>query len=85
MFAVASFAGQGLLRRHYRPLIERSPKHRWMLWTWLVLYVFVGIQMAWIFRPFVGAPDAPIQFFRPENWGNAYVVVAQLIYNAVAH
>ncbi len=85
MFAVASFAAQGLLRRHYRPLIERNPKHRWMLWTWLVLYVFIAIQMAWIFRPFVGAPGSPIQFFRPESWGNAYVVVAELIYNAVVH
>ena len=55
MFAVASFAAQGLLRRRYRRLVERDPKHRWMLWTWLVIYVFVGIQMAWVFRPFVGA------------------------------
>jgi hypothetical protein len=83
VFAIASFAGQWLLRSYYRPLIERNAKHRWMLWMWLVIYVFVGIQMAWILRPFVGAPNAPIQFFRHETWENAYVIVARLIYDAL--
>lgn len=83
MFAVASFAGQWLLREYYRPLIARNPRHRWMFWTWLGIYVFVGIQMAWIMRPFVGAPGSPVQFFREESWGNAYTVVAQLIYDAL--
>jgi hypothetical protein len=83
MFAVASFAGQGLLHAYYRPLLRRSRKHRWMLWTWLATYVFVGIQMGWILRPFVGAPGVPVQFFRAEGWGNAYVVVARLIYDAL--
>ena len=27
-----------------------------MLRTWLVIYVFVGIQMGWVLRPFVGSP-----------------------------
>jgi hypothetical protein len=85
MFAVASFAGQGLLRGYYRPLIARNAKHRRMLWLWLVIYVFVGIQMAWIMRPFVGAPGAPVELFRQESWGNAYEVVARLIYDAVVH
>ena len=56
-----------------------------MLGTWLVIYIFVGIQMAWILRPFVGDPGVPIEFFRRESWGNAYLVVARLIYEAVAH
>lgn len=81
MFAVASIAGQWLLRAYYRPLIRRNPRHRLMVWTWLVIYVFVAIQMAWLFRPFVGAAGAPVQFFRSENWGNAYEVVGQLIYD----
>lgn len=84
MFAVASFAAQGLLRGYYRPLIERNRNHRWMLWTWIVIYAFVGIQMGWILRPFVGAPGVPVQFFREGAWGNAYVVVAKLIYGMVA-
>ena len=79
MFAVASFGAQGILRGYYRPLIRRNRRHRWMLWTWLVIYAFVGVQMAWTLRPFVGVPDMDVQFFRREAWGNAYVVIAELI------
>ncbi len=84
VFALASFAGQHLLRGYYRPLISRHPLHRRMLWTWLGLYVFVGIQMAWTLRPFVGALGAPVQFFRTgSEWENAYVVVVRLLWDAV--
>jgi hypothetical protein len=68
-----------LLRRSYRPLIARYPAHRWLLVVWLFLYVFVGIQMAWVLRPFVGAPDMPVQFFREEAWGEAYVELVRII------
>jgi hypothetical protein len=84
MFAAASFTGQWLLRQYYEPLIRRNRRHRWMLWAWLATYVFVAIQLAWVLRPFVGAPNSPVQFIRPESWSNAYVVVAQLIYDALA-
>ena len=85
MFAVASFSGQRLLWAYYRPLVHGNVKHRQMLWTWLAIYIFVGIQMAWVLRPFVGAPGVPAQFFRTQSWGNAYEVVARLIYEAMAH
>ncbi len=84
MFAVASFAAQGLLRAAYRPLIRHNPKHRGMLWTWLVIYMFVGIQMGWMLRPFVGSAGIEVQFFREGAWGNAYIVVARLIFRAIA-
>lgn len=83
MFATACCAGQWLLRDHYRLLIESDPRHRWMFWLWLLLYIFVAIQMAWVLRPFVGDPSAPVEFFRREKWGNAYLVVARLIYEAM--
>src|SRR5688572_11763347 len=51
MFGVASLGAQVLLRRWYRPLIARNPRHRVLLRAWLVVYAFVGIQMAWILRP----------------------------------
>ncbi len=83
MFAAASFAGQAVLRGYYRPLIRRNSKHRWAFWAWMVLYVFIGIQMGWVLRPFVGSPGAPVQFFRAEAWGNAYEVVARLIWKVL--
>jgi hypothetical protein len=79
MFAVAWVTAQVVVRRYYAPLIRRSPTHRTMLYAWFLAYVFVGIQMAWVLRPFVGAPGVPVTFFRQEAWGNAYVVVGGLI------
>jgi hypothetical protein len=83
LFGVASVAGQLVLRRLYRPLVERNRVHRVMLGAWLVLYSFVGIQMAWVLRPFVGAPDRPTQFFREGAWGNAYVELFGILRKAV--
>jgi hypothetical protein len=36
-----------------------------LLQIWIVIYALVGLQMAWILRPFVGKPDAPLALFRP--------------------
>jgi len=83
MFAVASFGAQGLLRRAYRPLIAKDPRHRWLLRMWIVLYAFVGIQMGWILRPFIGDPGQPVRFFRRGQWENAYVIVARMIRDAL--
>jgi hypothetical protein len=83
MFAIASISAQFILRFHYGPLLRRNPNHRWMLRAWLVVYAFVGIQMGWVLRPFIGDPASPVQFFRPEAWGNAYVVVTKLLWHVV--
>jgi len=80
MFTLAAIAGQIVMFRYYRVLIRRHRYHRMMLFAWLVLYAFVGIQMGWTLRPFVGAPGAPTTFFRAEPFSNAYVVVARLIF-----
>jgi hypothetical protein len=84
MFAVASITAQRTLRRRYAPLIHRQPRHRWMLRFWMVLYVFVGIQLAWTLRPFVGDPSTPPTFLRRETLSNAYVIVADIVWQAIA-
>jgi hypothetical protein len=83
MFAIASFTAQWLVRGYYRHLIERNWRHRLMLWTWLFVYAGVAIQLAWVMRPFVGAPGRPVEFFRENAWDNAYVFVIQLVWRAV--
>jgi hypothetical protein len=80
MFAIASFGGQIVLRRGYAVLIARNPRHQLMLRVWLGVYVFVGIQMAWVLRPFIGDPANPTRFFREDAWSNAYVLIARLIW-----
>jgi hypothetical protein len=75
MFGAASLAGQRLLKRFYAPLIARDGRHRRMVRVWIILYAFVGIQMGWVLRPFIGDPEKPTVFFREGAWGNAYIEV----------
>ena len=84
MFAIASIAAQLLLRRFYAPLIARNPRHRLLVRAWLIVYAFVGIQMGWVLRPFVGDPLSPTRFFREHMWGNAYEVVVRMVWNLIA-
>lgn len=81
LFGIATAGGQVLLRRYYRELLERDARHRILLRFWGILYAFVGIQMGWILRPFVGDPYKPVAFFREDTWGNAYVILSQLLKN----
>ena len=83
MFAAASVAAQWVLRRRYARLIARNRRHRVMLWGWLGVYAFVGIQMGWVLRPFIGQPGVPVTFFRDGVWGNAYVVIAETVWRAL--
>jgi hypothetical protein len=50
-----------------------------ILWMWIFVYGFVGTQMAWTLRPFLGAPEAPFQVFRHLE-SNFYVNVAESIW-----
>jgi hypothetical protein len=47
---------------------------RTVVWLWILLYAFVGSQMAWTLRPFVGAPGLPFELFR-QLGGNFYANV----------
>ncbi len=79
MFLVASISAQALLRRSYAPLIRRDGRHRVMLYAWLAVYGFVGVQMGWMLRPFIGKPELPPVFFRGTELGNAYVRLFEVI------
>ena len=76
LFAAATFAGQQVLARHYRPLVARNALHRRALRAWLVLYAFAGVQAAWVMRPFRGTEGFGVEFLRAEAFEqNAYVVL----------
>lgn len=42
-----------------------------VVWLWILIYAFVGSQMAWTLRPFIGAPAMPFEPFR-QLGGNFY-------------
>ncbi len=79
IFGLASVAAQLLLRRYYRELIARNPVHRILLILWLVIFAFVGIQMGWMLRPFIGNPDEATTFVRHNALTNAYLHLWEII------
>ena len=83
MFGLASLSAQLVLRRLYRPLIVRNRRHRQLLVCWFIAYAFVGIQLGWTLRPFIGAPGMPVVFFRESMVSNAYVFMAKLIWSGL--
>jgi len=80
MFVYAGATGltylQNALRETARRLGRPSPGGVFIIW--LALYMFVGTQLAWVLRPFVGSPGEPFQLFRPRS-GNFYESVLQSI------
>jgi hypothetical protein len=83
MFGIASIAAQSQLRRRYRALEEANPRHTTLRRVWVVLYAFVGIQMGWFLRPFIGDPTLPPTFLRTGVWANAYVVILKTLWYAL--
>lgn len=79
MFATASVSAQLVLKQFYRPLIEKNLMHLRLLKVWITIYGFIGIQMGWTLRPFIGHPNSPTQFFREEAWGNAYLQLYRIV------
>jgi hypothetical protein len=53
------------------PEQEGAGTRRWVLILWMFVYAFVGSQMAWTIRPFIGAPGTPFELFR-QLGGNFY-------------
>ncbi len=49
-------------------------RRRRMLLFWMLVYAFVGTQMAWALRPFVGSPTASFELIR-ESQGTFYTGV----------
>jgi hypothetical protein len=43
---------------------EERPASMLLLYIWILLFGFVGTQLAWTLRPFFGSPGAPFELFR---------------------
>lgn len=68
---VAVIAGAGFAaNRRLLGLIAARTRRRFDAWRvltgWLAGNLLLGSQLAWILRPFIGSPNLPVQFFRPD-------------------
>jgi len=74
-FAIAGIVGMVFLSRGMRLAASNQQEGTKMrgliLYLWIILYAFVGSQMAWTLRPFVGYPGARFELIR-ELGGNFY-------------
>lgn len=60
------------------PLAAQRPASMTLVRIWILLFGFVGTQLAWTLRPFFGDPDAPFALFR-EISGTFYSDVLRTI------
>jgi hypothetical protein len=67
VLGIAGAAGLKFLTQTAAMKSWRGAQHLWM-----ALFAFVGLQLAWLLRPFFGAPDYPLEVLRSEP-GNAFV------------
>ncbi|MGC4102087.1 hypothetical protein [Ferruginibacter sp.] len=42
---------------------------------WLFILAFVGIQLSWNLRPFIGTKDMPFEIFRESTHSNIYTTL----------
>ncbi len=75
-FAIAGIIGMIFLSRGMRVLSTSDEENGGrmrsvVVYLWIFLYAFVGSQMAWTLRPFVGYPGAQFELIR-ELGGNFY-------------
>ncbi len=82
IFAIAGIMGIVFLIQGMRVVsgieLEGAKLRRWLLIIWMFVYAFVGGQMAWTIRPFIGAPNTPFELFR-QLGGNFYTDIIRSI------
>jgi hypothetical protein len=73
ILATSSWWGLAFLRQGMRhTYVEAASKRRGRIMaTWIIIYAFVGTQMAWALRPFFGVPGAPFEIVR-DGGGTFY-------------
>jgi len=69
---------QGRYARTPAGVATERPASMTLLHVWILLFGFVGTQLAWTLRPFFGNPDSPFALFR-EIEGNFYAEIFRTI------
>jgi hypothetical protein len=67
VIAFAGIVGSGRLFQLLTSLAGGDKKTAWrVMFAWLAGNLFLGSQLSWVLRPFIGAPHLPVQFLRPD-------------------
>jgi len=86
IFSVSGFFGMKTMVEALRFSCEKKkvyPKVGVVVFRfWLVILAFVGMQLAWNLRPFIGARGMKFQLFRQRE-GNFYLAVVQSVRDVV--
>jgi len=64
--------------RPLAPAKQAAPPSMTLLYIWILLFGFVGTQLAWTLRPFFGSPDKPFSLYRDID-GNFYAEIIRTI------
>ncbi len=76
IIAFAGVVGNVRLVQLLRELSGNAAAARRVLFAWLAGNLFLGSQLTWILRPFIGSPALPVEFLRPNAFhGNFYETV----------
>jgi hypothetical protein len=66
ILALAGIGGNAALLTGLRKIVKPRCPATGLFILWIVAFAFVGCQMSWILRPFVGSPFYPVAFMRPD-------------------
>lgn len=78
LIAVAGTLVNVRLFRLLQHLAPEPGRARRTLWAWLTSNMFLGCQISWNLRPFLGSPDLEVKFLRQYPFrGNFYETVFQ--------
>jgi hypothetical protein len=83
VFACSGLAGLTYLSKSLMRITPENMKSKvkTLFFGWLVIYAFVGLEFAWVLRPFVGNPQEKFTVFR-EHKGNIYESVIKSLEEA---
>lgn len=79
VFIFSGFYGMKIVLEALKTIFENNqvyPKIGLTVFQiWVVIFAFVGMQLSWNLRPFIGSKDLPFELFRSETRGNFYTYV----------
>ena len=80
LFALAGFAAQNVARGRLQALLARDARQLKLWGVGFAMWAFVAVQLAWNLRPFLGSPEAAIQFLRPDAFSNVYLALWKILF-----